>query len=150
MKQTIMVKYLTKMALYLGNKRMNDMYYTIGQVAKMQHLTISQIRYYDKQGLFPFLQRNEKGDRVFDEEALKYLEMILCLKNTSMPIQKIKQFIDWSMEGESTILQRLALMKQQETNVLQLMQDTEKNLKKIQQKIAKYENEITSANAIKK
>ncbi|CJH43023.1 transcriptional regulator [Streptococcus pneumoniae] len=76
--------------------------------------------------------------------------MILCLKNTSMPIQKIKQFIDWSMEGESTILQRLALMKQQETNVLQLMQDTEKNLKKIQQKIAKYENEITSANAIKK
>lgn len=145
-----MVKYLTKMALYLGNKRMNDMYYTIGQVAKMQHLTISQIRYYDKQGLFPFLQRNEKGDRIFDEEALKYLEMILCLKNTSMPIQKIKQFIDWSMEGESTILQRLALMKQQETNVLQLMQDTEKNLKKIQQKIAKYENEITSANAIKK
>ena len=145
-----MVKYLTKMALYLGNKSMNDMYYTIGQVAKMQHLTISQIRYYDKQGLFPFLQRNEKGDRVFDEEALKYLEMILCLKNTSMPIQKIKQFIDWSMEGESTILQRLALMKQQETNVLQLMQDTEKNLKKIQQKIAKYENEITSANAIKK
>ena len=145
-----MVKYLTKMALYLGNKRMNDMYYTIGQVAKMQHLTISQIRYYDKQGLFPFLQRNEKGDRVFDEEALKYLEMILCLKNTSMPIQKIKQFIDWSMEGESTILQRLALMEQQETNVLQLMQDTEKNLKKIQQKIAKYENEITSANAIKK
>ncbi len=145
-----MVKYLTKMALYLGNKRMNDMYYTIGQVAKMQHLTISQIRYYDKQGLFPFLQRNEKGDRVFDEEALKYLEMILCLKNTSMPIQKIKQFIDWSMEGESTILQRLALMKQQETDVLQLMQDTEKNLKKIQQKIAKYENEITSANAIKK
>lgn len=145
-----MVKYLTKMALYLGNKRMNDMYYTIGQVAKMQHLTISQIRYYDKQGLFPFLQRNEKGDRVFDEEALKYLEMILCLKNTSMPIQKIKQFIDWSMEGESTILQRLELIKQQETNVLQLMQDTEKNLKKIQQKIAKYENEITLANTIKK
>ena len=43
-----------------------------------------------------------------------------------MPIQKIKQFIDWSMEGESTILQRLELMKQQETNVLQLIQDTEK------------------------
>ncbi len=47
-------------------------------------------------------------------------------KNTGMPIQKIKQFIDWSMEGESTILQRLELMKQQETNVLQLIQDTEK------------------------
>ncbi|EEL94272.1 TPA: MerR family transcriptional regulator [Bacillus nitratireducens] len=129
---------------------MNDMYYTIGQVAKMHYLTISQIRYYDKQGLFPFLKRNEKGDRVFDEEALKYLEMILCLKHTGMPIQKIKQFIDWSMVGESTILQRLELMKQQETNVLQLIQDTEKNLKKIQQKIAKYEDEITSSTPITK
>ncbi len=138
------------MALYLGKKRMNDMYYTIGQVAKIHHLTISQIRYYDKQGLFPFLKRNEKGDRVFDEEALKYLEMILCLKNTGMPIQKIKQFIDWSMEGESTILQRLELMQQQETNVLQLIQETEENLKKIQQKIAKYEYEITSSTPITK
>ncbi|PEI89723.1 MerR family transcriptional regulator [Bacillus toyonensis] len=120
------------------------MYYTIGQVAKMHHLTISQIHYYDRQGLFPFLQRNEKGDRVFNEEALKYLEMILCLKETGMPIQKIKHFIDWSMDGESTILQRLELMKQQKINVLQHIQDTEKNLKKIQQKITKYEHEITS------
>ncbi|MCU5728893.1 MerR family transcriptional regulator [Bacillus toyonensis] len=120
------------------------MYYTIGQVAKMHHLTISQIHYYDRQGLFPFLQRNEKGDRVFNEEALKYLEMILCLKEAGMPIQKIKQFIDWSMDGESTILQRLELMKQQKINVLQHIQDTEKNLKKIQQKITKYEHEITS------
>ena len=51
-------------------------------------------------------------------------------KNTGMPIQKIKQFIDWSMEGESTILQRLELMQQQETNVLQLIQETEENLKR--------------------
>ena len=59
--------------------------------------------------------------------------MILCLKHWYAN-SKIKQFIDWSMEGESTILQRLELMKQQETNVLQLIQDTEK-LKKIQQKL---------------
>ncbi|EEM42379.1 Transcriptional regulator, MerR [Bacillus thuringiensis serovar sotto str. T04001] len=44
----------------------------------------------------------------------------------------------------------MELMKQQENNVLQLIQDTEKNLKKIQQKIAKYENEVTSADAITK
>ncbi len=85
-----------------------------------------------------------------DEEALKYLEMILCLKNTGMPIQKIKQFIDWSMAEESTIFQRLELMKQQKANLLQLIRDTEKNLKKIQQKISKYEDEITSSTPITK
>jgi len=118
------------------------MKYTIGQVAKMNDLTSSQLRYYDDQGLLPFLQRTEKGDRVFDDEALKYLEMILCLKNTGMPIKQIKQFIDWSMIGEETISKRLEMMKQQETNVKQQIRDTEENLKKIQQKISKYQLEI--------
>jgi len=118
------------------------MNYTIGQVAKMNHLTISQIRYYDDQGLFPFLQRTEKGDRIFDDEALKYLEMILCLKNTGMPIKQIKQFIDWSMIGDDTIPQRLEMMEQQEANILQQIRDTEENLKKVQQKIARYKREM--------
>ncbi|MGG0718155.1 MerR family transcriptional regulator [Robertmurraya massiliosenegalensis] len=118
------------------------MKYTIGQVAKMNNLTISQLRYYDDKGLLPFLQRTEKGDRIFDDEALKYLEMILCLKNTGMPIKRIKQFIDWSILGVETIPQRLEMMKQQEAKVLQQIRDTEDNLEKIQQKIAKYKHEM--------
>lgn len=123
------------------------MIYTIGQVAKLNSLTISQLRYYDKQGLLPFLKRTETGDRIFDEDALKFIEMILCLKNTGMPIKKIKQFVDWSMEGEDTLQQRLELMKQQEKNVLDQIKETEENLKKIQRKIAKYEFEIKNNNS---
>ncbi|MCM3693610.1 MerR family transcriptional regulator [Neobacillus niacini] len=118
------------------------MNYTIGQVAKINHLSISQLRYYDNQGLFPFLKRTEKGDRVFDEDALKFLEIILCLKNTGMPIKDIKQFVDWSMTGEDTLPQRLEMMKQQEIKVLHQIRDTEENLTKIQQKIARLEREM--------
>ncbi|MEH7454545.1 MerR family transcriptional regulator [Gottfriedia acidiceleris] len=120
--------------------------YTIGQVAKLNSLSISQLRYYDRQGLLPFLKRTDSGDRLFDEDALKFIEMILCLKNTGMPIKKIKQFVDWSMNGEETLLQRLELMKQQERNVLEQIKETEENLKKIQRKIAKYELEINDSN----
>ncbi|MEH7436993.1 MerR family transcriptional regulator [Neobacillus drentensis] len=118
------------------------MNYTIGQVAKMNHLSISQLRYYDNQGLLPFLKRAENGNRVFDENALKFLEMILCLKNTGMPIKEIKQFIERSMNGSDTIPQRLKMMKQHEITVLQQIRDTEENLKKIQQKIARLEHEM--------
>lgn len=52
----------------------NILGYTIGQVAKMLHLSISQLRYYDNQGLLPFLKRNEKGGRVFDDESLNFLK----------------------------------------------------------------------------
>jgi DNA-binding transcriptional MerR regulator len=118
------------------------MNYTIGEVAKMNHLSISQLRYYDNQGLFPFLKRTEKGDRVFDEDALKFLEIILCLKNTGMPIKDIKQFVDWSMNGIDTTPQRLEMMRQQEMNVIQQIRETEENLRKIQQKIARLESEL--------
>lgn len=109
----------------------------------MNDLTISQLHYYDKQGLLPFIKRTEKGDRLFDHDSLLFLEMILCLKNTGMPIKKIKEFVEWSMEGVHTIPQRMDMMKEQEKNVQQQIRDMEKNLFKIQQKIKKYENEIT-------
>ncbi|PLS15909.1 MerR family transcriptional regulator [Bacillus sp. M6-12] len=117
------------------------MNYTIGQVAKINQLSISQLRYYYNQGLFPFLKRTEKGNRVFDHDALKFLDIILCLKNTGMLIKDIKQFVDWSMGGNDTIPQRLEMMKQQEINVLQQIRDTEENVIKIQQKIARLERE---------
>lgn len=118
------------------------MNYTIGQIAKMNHLSISQLRYYDNQGLFPFLKRTEKGNRVFDEDVLKFLDIILCLKNTGMPIRDIKQFVDWSMNGNDTIPQRLEMMQQQEFKVIKQIRDTEENLKKIQGKISRLEGEM--------
>ena len=54
--------------------------YTIGQVAKLVHLPISTIRYYDKEGLFPTLERTS-GIRKFSEKELEALRMIECLKN---------------------------------------------------------------------
>lgn len=120
------------------------MNYTIGQVAEMNHLTISQLRYYDNQGLLPFLKRTDKGDRVFDDGAVKFLEMILCLKNTGMPIKQIKQFVEWTMEGDGTLPQRLEMMQQQQINVLQQIRDAEEYLTKIQQKIEIYEREMAS------
>ncbi|MEW4282474.1 MerR family transcriptional regulator [Priestia koreensis] len=125
--------------LFHGDEKMRT--YTIGQVAEIYQLSISQLRYYDKQGLFPFLQRTEKGDRVFTHDFLQLLDMILCLKNTGMPIKEIKQFVDWCMEGKRTVPDRLHMMKQQEQKVLQQLEDTKEYLTKIQEKIVRLENE---------
>jgi len=118
------------------------MNYTIGQVAKMKDLSISQLRYYDNQGLFPFLKRTEKGDRVFDEDALKFMDFILCLKDTGMPIKDIKRFVEWSMIGKETNLQRIEMMKQQEMKIHQQIRESEENLIKIQEKILRLEREM--------
>ncbi len=61
-----------------------------------------------------FILTNGKSiDRLFNDDSLKLLEMILCLKNTGMPLIEIIQFVDWTMNGDETLPQRLEMMKQQ-------------------------------------
>lgn len=86
--------------------------YSIGEVSKQTGISISAIRYYDKEGLLPFLKRNENGIRLFDDKDLDHLELIECLKKINMPIKDIKQFFDWYLAGDSTLKNRQALFHQ--------------------------------------
>lgn len=56
------------------------MIYTVGEVAKQLNMAPSTLRYYDKEGLFPFLERSGGGIRVFKDEDLSWLKIIECLK----------------------------------------------------------------------
>ena len=82
------------------------MYYTIGEAAQRMHLSARTLRYYDKEGLLPFVDRSAGGARMFKESDFEWLRLIECLKSTGMPIRDIKQFIDWYMEGDTTLPQR--------------------------------------------
>ncbi len=89
--------------------------YTIGQVSEMFGLPISTLRYYDKQGLFPEIER-VSGIRKFSETEIEALRVIECLKKSGLEIKDIKQFMDWCVEGASTYPQRKELfVKQRET-----------------------------------
>ena len=82
------------------------MYYSIGEAAQRMHLSAPTLRYYDKEGLLPFVDRSAGGARMFKESDFEWLRLIECLKSTGMPIRDIKQFIDWYMEGDTTLPQR--------------------------------------------
>ena len=86
--------------------------YSIGQVAEMFGLPISTLRYYDKQGLFPKMER-VSGIRKFSEKEIEALRVIECLKKSGLEIKDIKQFMDWCVEGASTYPQRKALFEKQ-------------------------------------
>ena len=85
--------------------------YSIGQVAEMFGLPISTLRYYDKQGLFPNMER-VSGIRRFSETEIEALRVIECLKKAGMEIRDIKQFMDWCAEGPSTYPQRKAMFEE--------------------------------------
>ena len=84
--------------------------YTIGQVSELFHLPVSTLRYYDKEGLFPTMER-QSGIRKFDERELEALRVIECLKQSGLEIKEIRQFMQWCVEGPSTYEARLMLFE---------------------------------------
>ena len=90
--------------------------YTIGQVSALCGLPVSTLRYYDKEGLFPALQR-DSGIRKFEEKELEAIRVIECLKKSGLELRDIKQFMKWCMEGPSTYSQRLKLFYTQKRQV---------------------------------
>ena len=90
--------------------------YSIGQVAEMFGMPISTLRYYDKQGLFPNMER-VSGIRKFSEQEIEALRVIECLKKAGMEIKDIRQFMDWCSEGSSTYPQRKAMFEERKAHM---------------------------------
>ena len=90
--------------------------YTIGQISKQFHLPVSTLRYYDKEGLFPGMERRS-GIRVFGEKEVEALRMIECLKKTGMEIRDIKEFMHWCQQGPATYEKRRDMLLEQKQAV---------------------------------
>lgn len=103
------------------------MLYTVGEMAKMLEVAPSTLRYYDKEGLLPFVERSNSGIRMFKDTDYEWLQVINCLKKTGMPLKDIKDFIYMAMKGDETIDERLALFQKQKQiieNQIAELQDT--------------------------
>lgn len=94
------------------------MFYTVGEIAKKLNIPPSTLRYYDKEGLLPFVERTSSGIRMFSDKDFESLSVIECLKKAGMSIKDIKLFMEWCAKGDSTIPERLALFSRQREQVL--------------------------------
>lgn len=119
--------------------------YSIGQVAEMFGMPISTLRYYDKQGLFPNIER-VSGIRKFSETEIEALRVIECLKKAGMEIKDIKQFMDWCVEGESTYPQRKAMFEAQKVRMEEEIARMNRTLDMLKFKCWYYEQAIRDGN----
>ena len=82
------------------------MSYSIGKVANITGIAISTLRYYDREGLFPNMERRGGGIRVFSDNEIEVIKIIECLKISGMSIKDIKQFLDWCQESDASLQKR--------------------------------------------
>ena len=118
------------------------MAYSIKEVSEMLGIPASTIRYYDKEGLLPFVERGESGYRLFSDENIRTLRFIECLKTTGMSIKDIQTFFEWVAEGESTMQKRYDMFLKQRSVVEAQIKQLQKTLEVIDYKCAIYEHAI--------
>lgn len=115
------------------------MLYTVGEMAKRLGVPASTLRYYDQEGLLPFVERSSGGMRMFKDSDYEWLQIISCLKKTGMPLRDIRTFVLMAMEGDGTIEARLALIRRQRQAVQQQIDELQQTLDTLDFKCWYYE-----------
>ncbi|MGI6169945.1 MAG: MerR family transcriptional regulator [Christensenellales bacterium] len=118
------------------------MQYSIGEVAELAGISVSTLRYYDREGLFPNLERSNGGIRRFTENEVEALKIVECLKASGLSIKEIKQFLDWCQEGDSSLQMRRALFYERLAVVKEQMEALQKTMDTIRFKCWYYDTAL--------
>ena len=117
--------------------------FSISQVSKQLNLPASTIRFYDKEGLLPFIEKRESGYRIFKGPDIEMLQIIDCLKQTGMSIKDIKQFVEWIKIGDTTLEDRYHLFEERRIAVEKQIEELHMALAVIEQKRFYYEHALS-------
>ena len=108
------------------------MIYTVGETAKLLGVTASTLRYYDKEGLLPFVERSAGGIRMFKESDFEWLQVIGCMKKAGMSIKDIRQYIEMALQGDDTIEMRLEMFRHQREELREQMEELREQMEELE------------------
>ena len=123
---------------------MQERQYTISEVSEKYQISSSTLRYYERIGLLPNIPRQANGNRYFTDQLLNWLEMIICLRHSGVPIEKLIEYAKLIQKGDDTIATREALLREQLSELYQKRVNLQRSIQRLEEKIALYESgEIT-------
>lgn len=118
--------------------------YSIGEVASATNIAISTLRYYDREGMFPDIERTDGGIRVFSDKEVDTLKVIECLKNSGMSIKDIKSFLDWCQEGDASLQKRRDMFYERLAEVTKQMEALQQTMNLIKYKCWYYDTALAT------
>ncbi|MFX0561160.1 MerR family transcriptional regulator [Tepidibacillus infernus] len=112
---------------------------TITEVSEKFNVSQDTLRYYERIGLIPRVNRNKSGIRDYTEEDCKWVEFIICMRNAGLPIEVLIDYVELFQQGDATIEARKELLTEQRKQLIARMEDMQKTLERLNYKIAVYE-----------
>ena len=111
----------------------------ISEVAAKTGLSISTIRFYEKSGLCPFIERGADGKRRFSKTDADWLELLASLRATGMPLSEMRKFAAFYASGDATIPNRKAVLLAHRQSLKARQAELERCRAILDQKLQRYD-----------
>ena len=114
----------------------------IAEVSERYGLSSATLRYYERIGLLPPVNRAESGIRDYSELDTRRVEFVKCMRSAGLPIEVLIEYIALVQRGDDTISARKTLLQEQRELLVARMNEMQKTLDVLDRKIAIYENAV--------
>lgn len=114
----------------------------ITEVSKKFNLSQDTLRYYERIGLIPPVNRNKSGIRDYTEEDCNWIEFIKCMRGAGLPIEVLIEYVGLFQQGDVTIDSRKELLIEQRNILIEKIEEMNRTLERLNYKIARYEDSM--------
>lgn len=114
----------------------------IAEVSERYGISSDTLRYYERVGLIPPVNRNGSGIRDYNELDLRRVDFIKCMRGAGLPIEVLIDYVDLVQQGDQTIEARKEILKEQRELLATRIQEMQQTLDLLDHKIQVYENRI--------
>jgi DNA-binding transcriptional MerR regulator len=114
----------------------------IAEVSERYGISTDTLRYYERIGLLPTVNRNESGIRDYNEIDLKRVEFIKCMRSAGLPIEVLIEYVGRFQPGDATLAARKEILQEQRALLAVRMSEMQKTLDLLDYKISVYENTV--------
>ncbi|MDR1866791.1 MAG: MerR family transcriptional regulator [Treponema sp.] len=112
---------------------------TITEVGKRYDLSPDTLRYYERIGLIPSVNRKKSGVRDYTEEDCRWVEFAKCMRQAGLSIEVLTEYLRLSRQGDGTVDTRKMLLIEQRKQLAVRIEELHKTLERLDGKIARYE-----------
>lgn len=114
----------------------------IAEVSEQYGLSVDTLRYYERVGLIPPVNRTESGIRDYNELDLRRVDFIKCMRGAGLPVEVLIEYVGLVQQGDRTIDARKEILVEQRDLVKARMEEMQKTLDLLDHKIEVYEKAI--------
>ncbi|EKQ58108.1 MULTISPECIES: MerR family transcriptional regulator [unclassified Clostridium] len=115
---------------------------TITEMSKRFNLSQDTLRYYERIGLIPPVNRNSSGVRDYTEEDCKWIQFAKCMRGAGLSIEVLVEYVSMFQQGNSTIKARKELLIEQRNQLSEKVKEMQETLDRLDQKIDGYEERV--------